>query len=70
MSRYLEQPYNQRQFLMVVPDTSGLNVEGIDFFYKKFLPSDVRFPVGHPIQKVLYVAHPVEKGLYNPFDNS
>lgn len=55
---------------MVVPDTSGLNVEGIDFFYKKFLPSDIRFPVGHPIQKVLYVAHPVEKGLYIPFDNS
>ena len=39
-------------------------------FTLNYIPSDVKFPVGHPQANTLYIAHPVNKEIYIPFEGS
>jgi len=39
-------------------------------FTLNYVPSDIKFPVGHPQANTLYIAHPVNKEIYIPFEGS
>ena len=39
-------------------------------FTLSYVPSDIKFPVGHPQANTLYIAHPVNKEIYIPFEGS
>ncbi|MCX4288784.1 MAG: hypothetical protein OSJ46_04710 [Duncaniella sp.] len=70
LSRFNSRPYEDRQFLMIADDTTGIDTHSLTVFRKRYLPEDVRFPKGHPQSGVLYVAHPTDIGLYFPSDEA
>lgn len=39
-------------------------------FTLDYIPSDIKFPIGHPQANTLYIAHPVNKELYIPFEGA
>ena len=39
-------------------------------FTLNYVPSDIKFPIGHPQANTLYIAHPVNKEIYIPFEGS
>lgn len=65
--RYIEKPYYDRQFLMVVDDDRGTANDAVDVFRAGELPMGVNFGNSRAIKNELYIAHPSENGLYIPY---
>lgn len=66
---YLDKPYQQRQFLMVVNDDRGTSNNEIDVFTPSSLPKGVNFGGKKWTLNTLYIAHPAKVGLYIPFED-
>lgn len=65
---FLELPYRQRKFIVIsnvdfvfLPDTLKVIPE-------KYIPTEMRFPQGHPVVGNIYVCHPYKDNLYLPLD--
>lgn len=67
--RYLDKPYFERRFLMIVEDDRGPANDSIDFFRKSELPQGVYFGNNKVLKNTLYIAHPGKEGLYIPLEN-
>lgn len=68
--RFLNRPYNERKIIMPVRQYPiALNQESINVLNIKNLPSELDFPIGHPIANQLYIGHPFLPHKYLPFDN-
>lgn len=71
---YIEYP--QRQFIFIVPNVNKIagcydDTDNINWvFTADRIPSDIRFPVGHPQPNTLYYCHPVKQDYYMPFDGA
>lgn len=72
--KYIEYP--QRQFIFIVPNVNKIagcydDTDNINWvFTADRIPSDIRFPVGHPQPNTLYYCHPVKQDYYMPFDGA
>jgi len=68
--------YKDRRFMFVVNDYNSIagcydKEENIPWvFTLKDIPADVKFPVGHPQAKTLYIGHPLKPNVYIPFENA
>lgn len=68
--------YPQRQFIFIVPNVNKIagcydDTDNINWvFTADRIPSDLRFPVGHPQPNTLYYCHPVNQDYYMPFDGA
>ena len=68
--------YPQRQFIFIVPNMNKIagcydDTDNINWvFTADRIPSDIRFPVGHPQPNTLYYCHPVKQDYYMPFDGA
>lgn len=68
--------YVNRQFIFIGRDENRIsgcyddsgNINWV--FSLEYIPSDIKFPVGHPQANTLYVAHPVNKEIYIPYEDS
>lgn len=65
--RYVEKPYCDRQFLMVVEDDRGTANDVIDVFRSGELPRGIYFGNSKVVKNELYIAHPSQVGLYVPY---
>ncbi|MGZ9735739.1 tetratricopeptide repeat protein [Flavobacterium sp. GNP002] len=67
-NQFVELPYTQRKWVVVDDDKTATS----DVFVvldKKNLPSNVKFPLGHPLKEELYIGHPFIKDIYMPYLN-
>lgn len=68
--------YKDRRFVFVVNDYNNIGGcydedENIPWvFTLKDLPADIKFPMGHPQAKTLYIGHPLKPNVYIPFENA
>ncbi len=68
--------YANRQLIFVGRDDNHIagcydptdNINWV--FTLDYVPSDIKFPVGHPQANTLYVAHPVNNEIYIPYEES
>jgi len=60
-------PYLQRKHLFIC-DELGLLPSSFKVLSKYYLPSDIVFPTGHPIENTLYVCHPYRQNSYLPYE--
>lgn len=68
--------YANRQLIFVGRDDNHIagcydptdNINWV--FTLDYVPSDIKFPVGHPQANTLYIAHPVNKEIYIPYEES
>ena len=67
---FLDQPYEERKLLLVVPEHTGLSQQYISAIKKHMIKNaNIEFPIGHPVPMQLYIGHPYIKTKYIPFDN-
>lgn len=66
--RYVERPYAERRFVMVVDDDRGTDNEMIDVFQRTHIPAGITFGSEGYMKNTLYVAHPASVGLYVPYE--
>lgn len=66
--RYIERPYAERRFFMIVDDDRGTDNEMIDVFQRTHIPAGLTFGSEGYMKNTLYVAHPASVGLYVPYE--
>lgn len=66
---FLSLPYNERKVLIPVKDYTDLSQDHIAVLKIDKLPSEVVFPIGHPVANQVYVGHPYLPQKYIPFEN-
>lgn len=64
-SNFLEKPYQNRKLILVDDQQVDLSSKFFKVLLKNNLPS-LKFSVGHPIEKELYVGHPYNADVYIP----
>ena len=69
VAEFLEKPYNDRKLLMPVKKYTDLHQEHISVIETQYLPSEIEFPVGHPVANQLYIGHPYLRHKYILFEN-
>lgn len=68
--------YKERRFMFVVNSYNNIGgcydkEENIPWvFTLKDIPTDVKFPIGHPQANTLYIGHPLKPNVYIPFENA
>ena len=62
-------PYNERKVLMPVKNYTDLGQDHIVVLKIDKLPSELDFPIGHPVANQVYVGHPYLPHKYIPFEN-
>lgn len=73
---FASKPFSERHFVFFagsVEDLAGYYDWGQNIrhlFTIDQYPHEMEFPVGHPQANTLYVAHPVRKGYYLPYDGA
>lgn len=68
ISKFLEQPYNERKLLVPVQSYTDLSQKKLAVIDLNNLPA-ISFPMGHPMANQLYVGHPYIPSKYIPFEN-
>lgn len=66
---FLSLPYNERKVLIPVKNYTDLSLEHITVLKMDRLPSEMDFPIGHPVANQVYVGHPFLPHKYIPFEN-
>lgn len=66
---FLSLPYNERKVLIPVKNYTDLSQEHITVLKMDRLPSEMDFPIGHPVANQVYVGHPYLPQKYIPFEN-
>ena len=64
-SNFLEQEYQNRKVILIDNKFYDLSTNAFSVILKHKLP-DVIFPIGHPVEKELYVGHPYNNKIYIP----
>jgi hypothetical protein len=62
-----EIPISKRQFIIVAKNKINMSADNILVLPKDNLPA-ISFPIGHPKNLELYVAHPFKEGIYKPYE--
>ncbi len=62
---FFDYPHNQRKILLIDNSFIDLSSEKFKVLLKKDLP-EIKFPIGHPIEKELYIGHPYNPNIYIP----
>jgi hypothetical protein len=65
---FLNLSYEKRKLIVPVKEISELSQESMSVFDINNIP-DIKFPVGHPKVKELYVGHPFIPNRYIPFED-
>jgi hypothetical protein len=65
---FLELPYRQRKFIVISDVDFVFLPDNLKVLPEKYLPTEMRFPQGHPIVGNIYVCHPYKDKLYLPLD--
>ena len=66
---FLSLPYNERKILVPVKEYTDLGQGHISVIKIDKLPSEIVFPIGHPVANQVYVGHPFLPHKYIPFEN-
>lgn len=66
---FLTLPYNQRKILMPVKDYVSLKQDALSVIRIDNLPTEIAFPMGHPISEHVYVGHPLLPHRYIPIED-
>ena len=66
---FLSLPYNERKILVLVKEYTDLGQGHISVIKIDKLPSELDFPIGHPVANQVYVGHPYLPHKYIPFEN-
>lgn len=66
---FLELPYRQRKFIVISDVDFVFLPDNLKVLPEKYLPTEMRFPQGHPIVGNIYVCHPYKNNLYLPLDS-
>lgn len=66
---FLTLPYNQRKILMPVKNYVSLKQDALSVIRIDNLPTEIAFPMGHPISEHVYVGHPLLPHRYIPFED-
>lgn len=67
-TNFLEKPYETRKLILIDNEQADLSSNNFQVLLKKDLP-ELKFPVGHPINKELYIGHPYNPNVYMPLSN-
>ena len=68
-SSFLTLPYNQRKILMPVKEYVSLKQDALSVIRIDNLPTEITFPMGHPISEHVYVGHPLLPHRYIPIED-
>lgn len=66
---FLSRPYNERKVLMPVKQYTDLYQDTVNVVEVSNLPTEIAFPIGHPIANQLYIGHPLLAHKYIPFED-
>ena len=62
---FFEQDYSKRKVIITDAKLHDLSTNAFKVLLKEELP-DLQFPIGHPVEKELYVGHPYNNKIYIP----
>lgn len=65
---FLEIPQNQRKFLVIDNELHYLP-DSFKVLTINSIPTELQFPVGHPIDKQMYICHPLKPKMYLPVED-
>lgn len=65
---FLEIPQNQRRFLVIDNELHYLP-DSFKVLTINSIPTELQFPVGHPIEKRMYICHPLKPKMYLPVED-
>ena len=65
---FLEIPQNQRRFLVIDNELHYLP-DSFKVLTINSIPTELQFPVGHPIDKQMYICHPLKPKMYLPIED-
>ena len=65
---FLEIPQNQRKFLVIDNELHYLP-DSFKVLTMNSIPTELQFPVGHPIDKQMYICHPLKTKMYLPVED-
>ena len=65
---FLEIPQHKRKFLVIDDDLHYLP-DSFKVLSINTIPTDLQFPTGHPIEKQMYICHPLKSNVYLPVDD-
>lgn len=68
-SQFVDLPYQQRKIIVIDDEYKTASTNAFVVLDKANLPPTVNFPVGHPIEQELYIAHPFTKSSYMPYSD-
>lgn len=73
MDNYIHYKYNVRKLIMPIDDEYIRRLKRfipdcINVFRMSNIPNCIKFPVGHPISRQLYIGHPLKPELYVPYE--
>ena len=66
---FISLPYNERKILVPVKEYTDLSQGHVSIIMMDRLPSELDFPIGHPVANQVYVGHPYLPHKYIPFEN-
>lgn len=65
---FLEIPQHKRKFLVIDDDLNYLP-DSFKVLSINTIPTELQFPTGHPIEKQMYICHPLKSNVYLPIDD-
>ena len=65
---FLEIPQNQRKFLVIDNELHYLP-DSFKVLTINSIPTELQFPAGHPIDKQMYICHPLKPKMYLPVED-
>lgn len=65
---FLEIPQHKRKFLVIDNDLHYLP-DSFKVLSINTIPTEIQFPTGHPIEKQMYICHPLKPKVYLPVDD-
>lgn len=76
LEKFTNIDYLNRKYVFIVSNEDSIskcydekgNINWV--FTRECFPSDIEFPLGHPQTNTLYIAHPVKKEIYIPYQGS
>lgn len=65
---FLDIPQHKRKFLVIDNDLHYLP-DSFKVLSINTIPTELQFPTGHPIEKQMYICHPLKSNVYLPIDD-